>query len=80
MILKLKFKFEKETPGTVRYQEVGADGNPASAPSVPMLYVRKSAMPDGKSRSTSPPSSCSRNPRGHAVTGKATLSMSLNAS
>ena len=33
MILKLKFKFEKETPGTVRYQEVGADGNPASAPS-----------------------------------------------
>ena len=46
MILKLKFKFEKETPGTVRYQEVGADGNPASAPSVPMLYVRKSAMPD----------------------------------
>jgi hypothetical protein len=32
MILKLKFKFEKETPGTVRYQEVGEDGNPASAP------------------------------------------------
>jgi hypothetical protein len=48
MILKLKFKFEKETPGTVRYQEVGEDGNPASAPSVPTLYVRKSAMPDGK--------------------------------
>jgi hypothetical protein len=44
----LKFAFEKETKGAVRYQEVGDDGAPAFAPQVGTLYVRKSAMPDGK--------------------------------
>ena len=44
----LKFAFEKETKGAVRYQEVGDDGTPAFAPQVGTLYVRKSAMPGGK--------------------------------
>ena len=48
MNTKLKFAFEKETKGAVRYQEVGEDGAPAFAPQVGTLYVRKSAMPDGK--------------------------------
>jgi hypothetical protein len=43
----LKFAFEKETKGAVRYQEVGDDGAPAFAPQVGTLYVRKSAMPGG---------------------------------
>jgi hypothetical protein len=34
MNTKLKFAFEKETKGAVRYQEVGEDGAPAFAPSV----------------------------------------------
>jgi hypothetical protein len=44
----LKFAFEKETKGAVRYQEVGDDGAPAFAPQVGTLYVRKSALPGGK--------------------------------
>jgi hypothetical protein len=44
----LKFSFEKETKGAVRYQEIGDDGAPAFAPQVGTLYVRKSAMPGGK--------------------------------
>jgi hypothetical protein len=44
----LKFAFEKETKGAVRYQEVSDDGTPAFAPQVGSLYVRKSAMPGGK--------------------------------
>ena len=44
----LKFKFEKETKGAVRYQEVGDDGAPAFAPQVGTLYIRKSALPSGK--------------------------------
>ena len=38
----LKFAFEKETKGAVRYQEVSDDGTPAFAPQVGSLYVRKS--------------------------------------
>ena len=49
MNTKLKFAFEKETKGAVRYQEVGEDGGPAFAPQVGTLYIRKSAMPGGKS-------------------------------
>ena len=48
MNTKLKFAFEKETKGAVRYQEVGEDGAPAFAPQVGTLYVRKSSMPGGK--------------------------------
>jgi hypothetical protein len=48
MNTKLKFAFEKETKGAVRYQEVGEDGAPAFAPQVGILYVRKSSMPGGK--------------------------------
>ena len=44
----LKFAFLNETKGAVRYQEVGDDGAPAFAPKVGALYVRKSAIPDGK--------------------------------
>lgn len=43
----IKFTFEKETKGAVRFQEVGDDGRPAFAPKVGTLYVRKSAIPDG---------------------------------
>lgn len=48
MNITLKFTFEKETKGAVRYQEVGDDGAPAFAPKVGTLYVRKTALPDGK--------------------------------
>ena len=48
MNTKLKFAFEKETKGAVRYQEVGEDGTPAFAPQIGPLYIRKSAMPGGK--------------------------------
>jgi hypothetical protein len=48
MNLTIAFKFEKETKGAVRYQEVGPDREPAFAPSIGTLYVRKSAMPGGK--------------------------------
>ena len=44
----LKFTFEKETKGTFRYQEVGDDGAPASAPQIGTLYVRKTAIAGGK--------------------------------
>jgi hypothetical protein len=50
MNVTLKFAFEKETKGAVRYQEVGDHGAPAFAPQVGTLYVRKSAMSDGKAR------------------------------
>jgi hypothetical protein len=46
--LSLSFTVEKETKGTIKYQEVGVDGQPAFAPSVGTLYVRKSNFPDGK--------------------------------
>jgi hypothetical protein len=52
MNTKLKFAFEKETKGAVRYQEVGEDGAPAFASQVGTLYVRKSAMPGGKIQKT----------------------------
>lgn len=44
----LKFKIEKETKGAVRFQEVGEDGQPAFAPKIGTLYVKKSAFPNGK--------------------------------
>src|SRR5437660_8019431 len=44
----LKFAFEKETKGAIRFQEVGDDGTPAFAPQVGTLYIRKSALPGGK--------------------------------
>ena len=47
MNVTLKFTFEKETKGTIRYQEVGDDGAPAFAPQVGTLYVRKSAISGG---------------------------------
>ena len=46
--MNLRFAFEKETKGAVRFQEVGEDGKPAFAPSIGTLYIRKSALPDGK--------------------------------
>ena len=47
--LSLKFKFEKETKGAVRFQEVEGENNePAFAPKVGSLYVRKSALEAGK--------------------------------
>src|ERR1700735_1498234 len=46
--LNLRFAFEKETKGAMRFQEVGEDGKPAFAPSIGTLYIRKSALPDGK--------------------------------
>ena len=46
--MNLRFAFEKETKGAVRFQEVGEDGKPAFAPSISTLYIRKSALPDGK--------------------------------
>ena len=38
MNTKLKFAFEKETKGAVRYQEVGEDGAPAFAPQVGTFF------------------------------------------
>jgi len=32
--MNLRFAFEKETKGAVRFQEVGEDGKPAFAPSI----------------------------------------------
>ena len=46
--MNLRFSFEKETKGAVRFQEVGEDGKPAFAPSIGTLYIRKLALPDGK--------------------------------
>ena len=46
--MNLRFAFEKETKGAVRSQEVGEDGKPAFSPSIGTLYIRKSALPDGK--------------------------------
>jgi hypothetical protein len=46
--VNLRFAFEKETKGAVRFQEVGEYGKPAFAPSVGTLYIRKSALTDGK--------------------------------
>ena len=52
--MNLRFAFEKETKGAVRFQEVGEDGKPAFAPSIGTLYIRKSALPDGKIPQTLP--------------------------
>lgn len=41
----LRFEFEKETKGAVRYQEVDAPGKPAFAAKVGSLYMRKTALP-----------------------------------
>ena len=38
--MNLRFAFEKETKGAVRFQEVGEDGKPAFAPSIGTLYIR----------------------------------------
>ena len=46
--MNLRFAFEKETKGAVRFQEVSEDGKPAFAPSIGTLYIRKSALPGGK--------------------------------
>ena len=46
--MKSRFAFEKETKGAVRFQEVSKDGKPAFARSIGTLYIRKSALPDGK--------------------------------
>lgn len=46
--MNLRFAFEKETKGAVRFQEVSEDGKPAFAPSIGTLYIRKSALADGK--------------------------------
>jgi hypothetical protein len=40
--MNVRFAFEKETKGAVRFQEVGEDGKPAFAPSIGTLYIRKS--------------------------------------
>ena len=45
--INLRFAFEKETKGAVRFQEIGEDGKPGFAPSIGTLYIRKSALPDG---------------------------------
>lgn len=45
--LDIKFKFEKETPGAVRFQEVDEDGNTkslADGATVGTLYIRKTAL------------------------------------
>jgi hypothetical protein len=47
MNIKLKFSVRNSTTNTVRYQEVGDDGGPATEPKVGTLYVRKSALPKG---------------------------------
>jgi hypothetical protein len=36
--MNLRFAFEKETKGAVRFREVGEDGKPAFAPSGGTLY------------------------------------------
>ena len=46
--MTLRFAFERETKGAVRFQEIGEDGKPAFAPSTGTLYIRKSALADGK--------------------------------
>ena len=44
MKLKMKFKCEKKTKNTVRYQEVDNAGEPTDSPLVGTLYVQKSAL------------------------------------
>jgi hypothetical protein len=39
--MNLRFAFEKETKGAVRFQEVGEDGEPAFAPSIGTACVLK---------------------------------------
>jgi len=47
--VQIKFKFEKETKGAVRFQEVEQDGeSPAFAPKIGTLYIRKSALVTGQ--------------------------------
>jgi hypothetical protein len=58
--MNLRFAFEKETKGAVRFQEVGQDGKPAFAPSIGTLYIRKSALPASGARRSSIPLARSR--------------------
>lgn len=48
MNITLHFTVEKETKGAVRYAEVDATGKPAFSPQIGTLYVRKSAMTEGR--------------------------------
>jgi len=43
---EIKFKFERETKGAVRYMEVDDKGNKAEEYSIGTLYVRKSTLGD----------------------------------
>lgn len=44
--LTIHFAMEKETPGTIRYQEVDAKGNRATGPAVKVgtLYIKKTTL------------------------------------
>jgi hypothetical protein len=42
------FNVEKETKGTIKYQEVDEAGVPSFAAKIGTLYVKKSNFPDGK--------------------------------
>lgn len=44
--LVLNFAMEKETPGTIRYQEVDGDGNPSKGAAVKVgtLYIKKATL------------------------------------
>lgn len=46
MELKLRFDFEKETKGAVRYKEVADDGSQQANPVVGSMYFRKDQIPD----------------------------------
>ena len=45
--MNLRFAFEKDQRRGA-LPEVGEDGKPAFSPSIGTLYIRKSALPDGK--------------------------------
>jgi hypothetical protein len=49
-MIEAKFKFERETKGAVRFQEVGADGAvlDQAAAKIGTLYIRKSALAGGE--------------------------------
>lgn len=44
--IMVTFQMEKETPGTIRYQEVDAKGNRATGPTVKVgtLYIKKTTL------------------------------------
>lgn len=44
MEFKLRFKKEKETPGTIRYREVDSNNEAADPIVVGQLYIRKAAL------------------------------------